>query len=94
MENELDPEIIKLLDEKISPYLERIKKLEDKQLEKEKEIVILKHAVNDILLKIDENKKLLKKLPKNKFIKVIHLINEWEKASREDNRKRRTSKKK
>ena len=93
MENELNPETIKIIDERISPYLERIKILEGNQLEKEKEIIILKHAVNDILIKIDENKKKLKKLPKNKFIKVIHLINEWEKASREDVRKRRNSKK-
>ena len=53
MENELNPETIKIIDERISPYLERIKILEGNQLEKEKEIIILKHAVNDILIKID-----------------------------------------
>ncbi len=62
--NELNEEIITMLEDKLTPYLERLKLLENKQTLKDKEIVILKHAVNDVFIQIENNKSKLKKLPK------------------------------
>lgn len=51
----------------LEPYQREVELQELKFKEKEREIVILKHAANDVLKKISKFKNELKKLPKSKF---------------------------
>ncbi len=60
---------IPLLEAKIQPFLEEINKLEKEKESRQKDMIILQHAANDILLQIVKQKDKMKKLPKSELIR-------------------------
>ena len=62
-----DPELERLVTERLTETLQRITILEESKRQKEIEISVLRHALENVFRTIEHYKEKLKKLPKSKI---------------------------